>query len=468
MITALDSMILDRNSEALGVSLDTLMENAGSRLAEVIGDEYPGRRILIVCGTGNNGGDGFAAANRLEGNDVTVALLRPAEDIRSEPSRKQYSMLRTDIIPFSEARHDDYDVVVDCALGTGGNGPPRGVYADFIEWIRGFGGAVVSADVPTGMGTDLCVRPSLTVTFHDVKEGMDEASCGRIVVCDIGIPREAADLVGPGDMLRYPLPDPKSHKGDNGRVLVVGGGPYTGAPALAALAALRTGADLVRIAVPESCFSAIASMSPNFTMLRLKGDVLGPESLGALAEAVRESDAVLIGPGLGTSPRTAETVRALAASCERPMVIDADGLKALAGGDVSFHAPVVITPHEREMSLLLGRRVEDRSEDAAEAASRFGSVVVLKGPEDVISDGLSLRRNHTGTPAMTVGGTGDALAGIVAGLLAKGMAPFDAACLGTYICGRAGEAAFCSRSYGMIATDLIEDIPSVLRDGLKG
>lgn len=465
MMRPLDTRILDINSEAFGVSTAELMDNAGRALAEVVSDMYDGKKVLVVCGPGNNGGDGLAAAYHLE-NKATACLLFPPEWIKTEASRERLRMLKKKPKLFSDVKMEDYDVIVDCVLGTGSNREPTDEVAEYIIDVNTFIGHVISADVPTGFGTEKTVVPDVTVTFHDIKEGMNEINCGNIIVADIGIPDEAETFVGPGDMLRYPIPDEDSHKGQNGRLLIIGGGPYIGAPALAAMAAQRIGVDLVRIATPKKSFLQISSMSPNFITFELSGDVLNLDDLPTLTELAEKSDAVLIGPGLGTDERTIETVSAFVHSCNVPVVLDADAITALSKSLHFFKIPLVFTPHHHELERLLETY---GALNAREFAMKRGEnvVVVAKGKVDEITDGPNVRMNATGCAAMTVGGTGDALAGAIAGLLSKGVSAFDSGCLGAYICGKAGEYAFFDFSYGMMATDLIEYIPEVLNEHLR-
>ncbi len=353
---------------------------------------------------------------------------------------------------------EGFDVVVDCALGTGISGEVKEPYLGFIRDVNRSEAFVVSADVPSGFGTATAVEPDATVTFHDVKTGMD-CGCGRIVVADIGIPEDAWRKVGPGDMIRYPVPSPASHKGNNGRLMVIGGGPYFGAPAMSAMAALRIGADIVRVFTPESSYREVAAASPVLMATRLPGDRLDDSSVDMLLEESRGYDAVLIGPGLGSSEETAKAVARFIRGCGRPMTIDADAISAVKG--LEMKVPAVLTPHAREFSRISEGRTPD------ETASAMKAVILLKGKDDVVTDGGRTRVNATGTPAMTGAGTGDVLAGATAGLLAKGMDAFDAACLAAYICGKAGEEAFESKSFGLIATDVIDAIPTVLRKGLR-
>lgn len=459
MISPLDSRVMDANSESMGISIEELMQNAGQALAEAVSDIAGDRRVLFVCGGGNNGGDGYVAASIL-GSDV-VRLSDP----KTKATRKRMEQIMGHVHNYEEGCINGYGVIVDCALGTGAEGTPRGNYASFIKELNSSGRFVISADVPSGLGTGIAVRPDVTVTFHDIKTGMTEENCGTIIIADIGMPREAFLFVGPGDMLRYPEPGKSSHKGDNGKVLVIGGGPYTGAPAIAASAALRTGCDIVRIASPQQSASIIAAMSPSFIVTELSCRSLCRKDLSRLSELSEAADAVLIGPGIGPGAPARSAAAEFISLCRKPMVIDADGLNAIAGKDMVFSLPAVLTPHRGEMARLLGREPDD--ETVMAFAKRTGSVVLLKGRVDMITDGTRVRYNRTGCAAMTVGGTGDALAGSVAGLMSKGMGAFDAACLAAYICGLAGERAFDRLSYGMTAPDVVESIPRVLKRCLK-
>lgn len=458
-MSPLDSRVMDANAEALGVSVTELMGNAGKAVRDLLAERYPGRRILFVCGPGNNGGDGFAAASMMDPSEVSVALLKKPSEIHTDAAWHFYSLLTCPIIDYSKADLSAYDVIVDCALGTGMSGNVREPYRSFVTACSNLTADIVSVDVPSGMGSDVSVVPKVTVTFHDIKEGMDRDRCGEIVIADIGIPAEAVDVTGPGDMLRYPIPKKDSHKGDNGRLMIVAGGPYFGAPMMASMSALRTGADTVRLYVPESVFGIVASASPVLMITPLPGDRLTPDSVEFLLKESEGYDAVLIGPGLGTAPETVEAVRMFVAGCGIPRVIDADGITAVVG--MEFDGDVVLTPHRREFQRLGGTCC------ANELSARINATVLRKGHEDEISDGRRTRLNRTGTSAMTGAGTGDVLAGCVASLLSKGLTPFDSACLGAYICGKAGERAFEDKSYGLIATDIVEEIPHVLRDGLR-
>jgi hydroxyethylthiazole kinase-like uncharacterized protein yjeF len=466
--------VLDVNSEYLGVPTETLMENAGWALAQEITSRYgEGLHIAILCGAGNNGGDGFVAARALtKSNRVRVLLAAPPADIRTPEARANFEKVEELHRIFMDDDLTDYDLLVDALLGVGMRGDLRGNYQTMVNAMNASGRPIVSVDVPSGLGTLMAAHPSLTVTFHDIKEGMSSENCGEIVVKDIGIPADAERYLGPGELLHYPVPAPDAHKGQNGRVLVVGGGPYTGAPALAGLAAYRIGADLVFVACPERVRGMVASYSPNLITVPLTGDLLNEGHLDTLTSLMETMDAVLIGPGLGDDLGTLKVIRELIAKCNKPMVLDADALRAIAGhSDMLRGKQGVLTPHHRELELLRRSSIEptlgQRKDAAMELASGSGWTVLVKGKVDLVTNGIDVKYNRTGNPGMTVGGTGDVLAGITVGLLAKGVSPYNAARISAFVNGAAGDLAFERYSYGLMATDLLERVPQVLRKSLS-
>jgi hydroxyethylthiazole kinase-like uncharacterized protein yjeF len=298
--------------------------------------------------------------------------------------------------------------------------------------------------------------------------------CGEIKVANIGIPPEAAIFAGPGDVKAVVARrSPEAHKGEFGRLLVIGGsGTFSGAPTLVAMAAYRTGTDLVFIAAPEKTAIAISSMSPNFITLKLPGENFASRHISLIREHLEKASAVAIGPGLGMNRETVLGVRrivALAIERKKPMLLDADALKAL--GVIKkrmFEGSTVVTPHAGEFQAISGKPPSKdskmRSEEVREFASRSGSIVVLKGHTDVISDGVRLKLNNTGNPGMTVGGTGDVLSGLIAGLMAQGFDSYRAAVAGAFINGAAGD--FAEEEYGdhLVPTDVLEHIPKLLND----
>lgn len=471
MLPGKEFSVLDINSEVLGVPTGFLMENAGRGVAEVV-EERLGRglRVVVLCGPGNNGGDGFVAARYImERNKVSIVLAKPVEHIRTDIARDAYEAVKDLVVPSEGLDLSRFDLIVDALLGTGAGGRVQEPYSHLIDRINEAQTKVLSIDVPSGFGGDRMVMPDITVTFHDVKEGMSEANSGDIVVKDIGIPAEAALYVGPGEFVYYPLPAPDSHKGDNGRLLIVGGGPYTGAPALAAMGAYRIKVDLVRIAVPGRAFVPVASFSPDLIVHELSGKRhLVKKDAHEIEELLPWSDALLIGPGLGDDNETLEVIQDIIEGCTKPLVIDADAIAAVTE-DLSILGGKsgVITPHAGEFKRLTGVPLpmdpEGRMVQAQELAKHTGMTILLKGRIDVVACADRVKLNRTGNAGMSVGGTGDVLAGITAGLLSRGVRPFDAARLAAFVNGTAGDIAFQEMGYGFLATDVAERVPRAVR-----
>jgi NAD(P)H-hydrate epimerase len=477
--------VLDLNAAALGVGERQLVERAGAALADAVLRSPPGGPVVVLAGPGNNGADGLTAARALHEKGVPVVVLSPIArggwktdearaaaaalpedvDVQHEPSPAQV-----------EAAASRAAVVLDALLGAGIEGALRPPYDAWVDVLRRHARKVVAVDVPTGFGTATTFVPRETVTFHDIKEGMSEASCGRIVVADIGVPREAALYTGPGEYSLYPRGKGSQHKGEGGTVLVVGGGPYTGAPAVAGLAALRAGADLAIVLTPKRAWSVVASYSPNLVVRPLERDELDfedPSNRVTLNTWMKKARSVVLGPGLGlfdTTQRAVHHVLERAAASGVPCVVDADALAALAQRRDLLSPTTLLTPHAREFKTLTGltlpQEPEARGEMARAAAERGDARAtwLVKGPVDVVTDGRRLKLNATGHPAMSVGGTGDALAGAVGALLAKGLAPFDAARVGARLVGEAGERAAARMSWGLVATDVVDALAPTLAD----
>ena len=462
--------VLDINSSFLGTRTIRLMENAGAAVAKIVLQiAGAGSRIAVVCGKGNNGGDGFVAARYLsEQRTVDVYLVDHREDIESEIARVNLERIRDKIRPLELFNPKGYDLIVDAMLGVGLRGSPSANYEKIIRLINDSGRTILSIDVPSGWPSDVHIRPDVTVTLHAVKSGMDRKNSGRIVVEDIGIPEEAAEYCGPGDFVLLPRRGKNAHKGDAGRVLVIGGGPYTGAPAFTGMAAMRTGVDLTFVATPEPAALPVAIYSPNIIVRPLSGDVLSEDHVAHLLELSRNVDVVAIGPGLGSDDGTLAAVQTFISRCTKPLVIDADAIAACGQKlGVLRGKTGVITPHAGEFKKLTGKTVPEdaaqRTRTVRAAAAKVRMTILLKGPLDVISDGEHVRLNRVHNEAMTVGGTGDVLTGTVAGFLAQKAAPFAAARMGAFTAGFAGNLAFEERSFGLLATDVIEKIPLVLR-----
>ncbi len=475
VLSVLEMRVLDTNLEYHGVSIEGLMERAGEGIAKVLLEtmKVKGKRVLFLSGTGNNAGDGFVAARLLKDEaKVTVALVKPPEAISKGPAQINLDRLPSEVRrvePPFEARTlvDEADTLVDGLMGTGIQGTLREPYRALVEAMNASGKPVLSIDMPSGLGSDHVVVPKVTVALHRIKEDMHPATSGQIVTVDIGITPELERMIGPGEMLYYPRPDADAHKGDSGRVLVVAGGPYTGAPSLSAMAAYRMGTDVVHVATPTRSAPIVAAFSPTFIVHPLSDENLVPEDVPALIELAQGMDAVTIGPGLGRDEATLEAVRQFLRELDKPVSVDSDAITAVAGDPTCVQGKSgVITPHIEEFHRLSGVELaseeEERMEQVASFAKELGLTVLQKGRHDIVSDGRSTKVNITGNPGMTVGGTGDVLAGLVGALLGKGVEPFNAARIAAFSNGFAGDIAFRELSYGMTATDLLDRIPAVL------
>ncbi|WP_435147305.1 NAD(P)H-hydrate dehydratase [Halobaculum sp. P14] len=475
MISSDRMAMVDRNAAALGVPRSKLMESSGNAVAAAVRRRAdPGASVTLVCGRGNNGGDAMVAARFLREYDVRVVLLGRPESISTRIARENWDVLRAaelDAETCADSRafalHDP-DVVVDAMLGTGVTGALREPEATAAAAINDADATVLSVDVPSGVDADTgdaagaAVDADAVVTFHDEKPGLD-ALDAAVEVRDIGIPEAAELFVGPGD-LRPLTRDPQSHKGDHGEVLVVGGGPYTGAPTLAARAALRAGADLVRVACPDAVAREVQGFDESLIVRSFAGDHLAPPHLDRLRELAAGHDAVVFGPGLGDADATLDAVRGFLAEFDGTAVVDADALQVVP--DVDTDATLVCTPHQGELRKMGGETSADwreRADLVREFAADLGHTLLVKGAYDVVSDGETVRVGRTGNPGMTVGGTGDVLAGVT-GALAATQPPLHAAAVAAYANGRAGDAAVEESGYGLVATDLIDRIPHALRD----
>ena len=471
--------VFDANAAALGIEVSDLMAAAGRALAERAWALAAGGHVLIMCGPGNNGGDGYAAALELENilEDAVAAHPEgsrrgvPKIDVRVLASHKRQ---KGEVALSFRERCSDVEVwtkdtkwkrpklVVDCLLGAGAGGKPRGKIGGMVKWVRKHNPKqVLACDIPTGLGSELCLPADETVTFHSLKQGMDDPAVGEVTVAPLPWPSETIDC-GPGDILRFPPFDDEAHKGERGRVLVIGGGPYHGAPLLAGTAAARSGCDLVHVAMPRDALER-AEWPSHLIPERLPDDERlaerSPEFISELLES-RRVDAVVIGPGLGRHAETDESVKEILeilVEADIPTVIDADALYSLPAGAWPADLRGVATPHKQELTIWMWKETPQSVLLAAEAGFEDpeSCVIIRTGAVDQLH-GFEGRRCDCrgGHPRMATGGTGDLLAGIIAGLLAQGMSPWPAARLGCHILRRAGAAAAEEHGPGMLASDV--------------
>jgi len=472
------------------------MENAGRSIASEVARKFkPSKtRVAVFCGLGGNGGDGFVAARHLlaYGFKVQIVLAGKPSDITDREAKVNWDALETlteymnvhEVDDSSLIPHIEAEVVVDALLGIGLKGRPRPPISQLIARINVMKAFRLAVDVPSGINSDTgealgeAVKANLTVTFHRPKLGLKKTRkyTGDLIVASIGLPETFEQFAGPGDVQMVVKPRlPTAHKGDFGRLLVIGGSEvFSGAPALVASAAYRTGVDLVHIAAPSKTAYAISSMSPDYMTIKLEGDHLNPPNATALASYLKKSTAVAMGPGLGLHKETKEFVREMIRNAEMvktPLLLDADALKAFAEFKRRVKAPLVLTPHAGEYRILTGSNVADdiakRAAEVQKTAKELNAVILLKGNTDIISDGERIKFNFTGNPGMTVGGTGDVLSGIVAAFLAQGVDAFEAAVAAAFINGAAGDFTASEKGFHMVATDLLDWIPKVMNDPMS-
>ena len=542
---------LEERSEKLGVTKRQLMENAGRELAALI-DGYCRNEaqlppeecsIVFLAGTGNNGGDCFAAADILVYKGYMITVIHIGGLPKSPLAQEMLSRLPRERISFIEGfrsgnveaaieaaeldymtiqpksndgSDDSHDrnpledilfaekrrmglikgavvgaqVLVDGVFGTGFHGQ---LDKDTIG-IFGIGSGAyrVAVDIPSGgnssAGTAAAgiFKADETLTFGFIKSGMSQFPlkkyCGKVTVADIGIPKSALGILdGERKYIRIernflaaypPKRERDAHKGCFGTVLVIAGSSsMRGAAAFAALGALRSGAGLVRVASVEKCIDTVSVLAPEATFIELESDDYGfmlyDSSKDVLAEAMKKADAVVIGCGMGVTPDTIELTKFVAQTAECPVIIDADGINCIAK-DINIlmkkQTDIVITPHMGEMARLLNCSTdmiaENRLIAAEKYAEQFGITVVLKGAGTVVADSHSTAANHTGNAGMSVGGSGDVLAGVIGAAIAQGCGIFDGTCAGVYMHGLAGDAA--AQKLGMEAMlprDIIANLP---------
>jgi len=473
MITADEMAVVDENAAALGVPRKQLMESSGNAVARAVRERTePGDTVAVVAGRGNNGGDGMVAARFLSDREASVHLLGRAETLTTDITRENWAALRRVEADAREVRDSrdlslgNPDFVVDAMLGTGVTGEPREPEHTAVEAVNRSAATVVSVDVPSGVDADtgeaagVAVDADHVVTFHDTKPGLADLDC-EVTVADIGIPATAELFVERGDLRRLER-TPTAHKGDHGRVLVVGGGPYTGAPALSAQAALRAGADLAHVLAPEAVAREIQGYSADLIVHSFPGERLTRDHADRAADLAEDADALVLGPGLGDHRETLAAVEDLLLSATGVCVLDADALRVVADAGRAENLSLICTPHAGEFRRMGGDppAADDwrgRMAAVADRAAELDCTVLLKGPYDVVSDGERTRVNRSGTPAMTVGGTGDVLAGAT-GAVACRLDPVDAAAVAARVNGLAGEAAVEGRAT-ITATDLLERLP---------
>jgi len=509
LVTAEEMRRIDKKAiEEIGIPSIVLMENAGLQVTETIENKYAplmNKSVYIFSGPGNNGGDGMVVARQLFNRKVRVKIFLLAEkgkikgdaainlniaekigiSIRNITSSADLEILKQEI--------KKADIVVDALLGTGTKGAPRGLMKDVIILINKYSKNTVAVDIPTGVDADRgqvegeAIKAKYTVTLAYPKRGlylypgMDYA--GKIEVVDIGIPPDLEEdkinsqLLTPSDIPKNLFfRKLSSHKGSFGHLLVIAGSPgMTGAASLTALSALRAGAGLVTLGIPEELNPILEVKLTEVMTLPLPQNeekIISRQAFKKIKEFSQKCEAIAIGPGLSSREEIKELIKRIILQLDIPLVLDADGINVLTG-EISllskYKAPLIMTPHPGEMSRLLGISTEevqkDRIKSTLTLARKTGAIAVLKGARTVIADkeGNSWI-NPTGNPGMASGGSGDVLTGIISGLLVQGFSPLEAAKVGVYLHGYAADLVVQKKEkVSLIAGDILEAIPETIR-----
>jgi ADP-dependent NAD(P)H-hydrate dehydratase / NAD(P)H-hydrate epimerase len=510
IVTAAEMREIDRlSSERFGVPSLTLMENAGSAVADFVLTQYPqAKRIAVVCGKGNNGGDGFVAARKLyeAGREVKVILLATSVDLRGDAaamfSRLPIKALEIKSSADLEKAHKNFeaDLLIDAILGTGFKPPVQGLYAEAIALLNANAAPVIAVDIPSGADADVhdpgiredqvgpVARANAIVTFTAPRPAhvFGELTSGLTVIAPIGSPPEAVlsslnlNLISTQDIAPLLAPRPRdSNKGMYGHVLIVGGSlGKAGAAAMAGMAVLKSGAGLATVATAKSALSTVANFHPELMTEPLPETEIGSIALeafssGKLDELADKKTVLAIGPGISRHPQTSELVRKAVMKYKNPIVLDADGLNAFEGKSAELNGQgraLLITPHPGEMARLANCSTADVQKDRLNIARNFARehqlIVVLKGDRTLIAGPSGeVWVNTTGNPGMATGGTGDILTGMVAGILAQNPKhPLQAVFTAVHLHGLAGDVARESvGEHSLVATDLLFTLPEAFR-----
>ncbi len=504
LITGSQMASIDRRAIDSGVPGIELMEAAGQGITRVVENllgELQNRHIVILCGKGNNGGDGFVVARQAiqRGAKVQVFTATSANEITGDAKTNfnrlpSDSVQSVDRIATVQNALTNADIAIDALLGTGIRGPARGIYADLINALSRAKCPIVAVDIPSGLNADTgktegpCATATCTVTFALPRIGHffypGRAQCGKLHLIDIGIPTAAIEneristyLIDNRRCARLlPRRAPDAHKGDCGKVYILAGSVgLTGAAALSANAALRGGAGLVTLGVPKS-LNDILEIKVTEAMTHPLPEVkkvrcLSLRARGDIQRAYRTADSIAIGPGLGTHRETVALIRRLVRDLSCPAVIDADALNALAGDLDAIRAgetPLVLTPHIGEFARLTGCSIAEIQRDpialALEFASYVNATIVLKGAPTIVAIPQGQAHiNPTGNPGMATGGTGDVLTGLLAALIGQGLNTSDAACTAVYLHGLAADIAAKKTGHiSLNASDIIENFSAAI------
>ncbi|MDQ4105561.1 MAG: NAD(P)H-hydrate dehydratase [Actinomycetota bacterium] len=487
----------DNGAQRLGISGTILMERAGAAMALVILDRYAPLRALVVCGGGNNGGDGFVIARELHRAGVEVSVVATKDEYSGDPETNLEILRNLGVEVHGteplDRLLDETDLVVDALLGTGFSGEVREKEAALIRQLNDAPLPVVAVDVPSGVDGSTgevqgdAVRADLTVCAHAAKIGCvvspGREHAGEVAVVDIGVPPEAD--VEPtvtwtdASSLRGLIPrtaEP-AHKYSAGALLVVAGTyQVTGAPVMVVEGAQRTGCGIISLATAQSAAAAVDLRLTEALVYGVPEDEAGQmssEAVEQVLEQAQRASALVVGPGMGTGDESRRLIEGILEEIEAPVLLDADAISNLSGSDIlsQREAPTVVTPHAGELSRLMERGTKDisarRLHSAREAARKRGCCVLLKGSDTIVVEGERTAVNSTGNVALATAGTGDVLSGVIGALLSRGVDAYDAARAGAWVHGRASELWIEETGLppeSFIATDLLPHLPRAIAE----
>ncbi|MCH8908815.1 MAG: NAD(P)H-hydrate dehydratase [Candidatus Heimdallarchaeota archaeon] len=481
-----ESVAIELNEFENGNSAINLMKNAGKQIAnELLKSNYAS--YLFLIGGGNNGGDGIVAAGIISENSlVNVFVLKEikasaAETVFKELETSELSILLEAEITSKNLKEacETADVIVDAIFGVGLKSKIRDPISSYLQILADYNQKIVSIDLPSGFDCNTGewygpkIIPSSVITMHATKMGFSKLDPNtEVIVVDIGIAKESSYFVGPGHIKSFwKKRHNDSHKGNNGRIMIVGGSDgFTGAPVLSGMACLRAGVDTLRIAVPSVIRDIVASYAEDFIILKVDGDKITSKGFKRYRDlAIKRHDVMAIGMGISNHPEVTKFVREIIPIVKDRLTVllDADAIRAFHNNlEILQGSDVIITPHRAELRTMLDEAIPDEFDELVGflevKAAQMQITILLKGPIDIITNGHRTLLNKTGHPGMTVGGTGDVLAGLVAAVNCFVDDKLFATAIAAYVMGKAGELAAKKYGNGLLASDVVKEIPKVL------
>ena len=452
----LDEKSTDINYSKVYGDTYLLMKNAGKAISDFIEKTFAhGKFVTVVCGTGNNAGDGICCAQLLQKDyKVSIILLKGVAGLKTPEARRAINDYEGDYYGISDFENllSSSDIIIDAMFGIGIKGDPRKPYDEIINAINRSGKTIVSIDVPSGFPSKVAVKPDFTITFTDKKTGMSQSNSGKIIVVDIGVPVSVKTSAGIGDLVYIPEFNPLAHKGMNGSVGIFAGNTFPGAAVMASLAAYNTAPDLVKVFSYKFNRDVIVSRNPGIMFYDV--DTVNGKDLDGIGS-------ILVGPGMGRTDASMKIMDYVIDNYMGQLIIDADALRVLSPDRIS-RRNAIITPHSAEFMAFTG--MEATVENAVKIASEYSITILLKGVTDIITDGKNTKYSSGGNSRMAMGGTGDVLAGIVTGLSSRGMQPFRSAVVASYINKKCGDMAYREYGYYYGIMDVINNIKYILNN----